>query len=111
MRKAWYWLLNSLLNVSKRKRFNSRYENGRLRNGTNNKKHEVYMLAYFEADGSLTKASEMLFIHKNTLQYKLHRIAQLTGYDIRKPREAAVFAMALMFFDETQRGKDVGIEK
>ena len=67
--------------------------------------------AYFEADGSLTKASEMLFIHKNTLQYKLHRIAQLTGYDIRKPREAAVFAMALMFFDETQRGKDVGIEK
>ena len=71
---------------------------------------EVYR-AYFEADGSLTKASEMLFIHKNTLQYKLHRIAQLTGYDIRKPREAAVFAMALMFFDETQRGKDVGIEK
>ncbi len=44
MRKACYWLLNSLLNVSKRKRFNSKYENGRLRNGTNNKKHEVYML-------------------------------------------------------------------
>ena len=66
--------------------------------------------AYFAADGSLSKAAEKLFIHKNTLQYKLQRIAQRTGYDVRKPRDASVLAMAVLFFDETQRNKVSGIE-
>lgn len=63
--------------------------------------------AYFTAGGSLTKASEKLFIHKNTLQYKLQRIARLTGYDVRQPADAAVFMMALLFYEEIQGNRAV----
>ena len=61
--------------------------------------------AYFSAGGSLKKTAADLFIHKNTLQYKLHRMEHMTGYDVRQPRHAAVFAMALQFYDEMRRGK------
>ncbi|MGP1585212.1 MAG: CdaR family transcriptional regulator [Schwartzia sp. (in: firmicutes)] len=61
--------------------------------------------AYFSAGGSLKKTAADLFIHKNTLQYKLHRMEHMTGYDVRQPRHAAVFAMALQFYDEMRREK------
>ena len=42
------------------------------------------ILAYIRNNGSIQKASEELYIHKNTLQYRLNRIHQWTGYN---PRE------------------------
>ena len=59
--------------------------------------------AYFAAGGSLKRTADRLFIHKNTLQYKLRRLEQMTGYDVRQPRHAAVFAMALQFYDEMRQ--------
>jgi len=56
--------------------------------------------AYFAAEGSLQGTAQRLYLHKNTLQYKLRRLARLTGYDVRQPRHAAVFYMALLFYQE-----------
>jgi carbohydrate diacid regulator len=39
--------------------------------------------SYIKNNGSLNETSEDLFIHKNTLQYRLNRIHQLTGYNPR----------------------------
>ena len=55
---------------------------------------------YFASDGSLNETAARLFLHKNTLQYKLKRLEKLTGCDVRKPRYAAAFYMALLFYRE-----------
>ena len=54
--------------------------------------------AYFESEGSLHAASQTLHIHKNTLTYKLKRLKELTGYDVRLVSQATVFYMAMLFF-------------
>lgn len=50
---------------------------------------------YYENDMSLKETSEALFIHKNTLQYKLDRIEEKCGYNPRVFREAAILYLAL----------------
>jgi carbohydrate diacid regulator len=44
---------------------------------------EKLILGYIANNGSLNKTSEQLFIHKNTLQYRLNRIEQTTGLNPR----------------------------
>lgn len=38
--------------------------------------------AYFAASSNLKKAAEAMHMHRNTLQYRLNRISQLTGVDL-----------------------------
>jgi carbohydrate diacid regulator len=52
---------------------------------------------FYEANGSITEAAEKLFIHKNTLQYRLKRIKEDTGYDPRILPDATMFYVALTF--------------
>ncbi len=44
---------------------------------------------------SLLNTANRLFIHKNTLQYKLDRIHKLCGYNPRKFRDANILYLAL----------------
>lgn len=53
---------------------------------------------YFKYDGSLGKMSEALYMHKNTLQYKLKKLAEYTGKDIRKLSNTPSYYMALLFY-------------
>ena len=53
---------------------------------------------YFENNGSITKVADELFLHKNTLQYKLNKIKILTGYDPRIMDEMAVLYLAVMLY-------------
>lgn len=50
--------------------------------------------AFVKYNGSITKTSEELFIHKNTLQYRLNKIKKLTGYDLRIINEMVVLYLA-----------------
>lgn len=54
---------------------------------------------YKNNNGSIAKTSEELFIHKNTLQYRLSKIKTLTGYDPRILNEAIPLMIAL-FLEE-----------
>ena len=54
------------------------------------------LAVYFQADGSLSDAAAMLGIHKNTLQYRLRRLATLTGHDPRRLRDALSLYLATM---------------
>lgn len=58
--------------------------------------------AYFNAEGSLKAAAEALYIHKNTLTYKLKKLAELTGYDVRQISHVVVFYMAMIFFKDVK---------
>ena len=52
---------------------------------------------YVTYDGSLSKASDKLYIHKNTLQYRLEKIRVVTGYNPRKISEIGPLLLALYF--------------
>jgi len=55
---------------------------------------------FFEHDGSIARAAAALFIHKNTLQLHLRKIAQRTGYDPRSLRNSAVFYLVIYFYQD-----------
>lgn len=59
---------------------------------------------YFQEDMSLQNTSRRLFLHKNSLQYKLNRIGRLCGYNPRSFRQAAVLYMALKLIENEERG-------
>ena len=51
----------------------------------------------YHHNGSIQKTAEELFIHKNTLQYQLNRLHQLTGYDPRHTQNIALYTLAMEF--------------
>lgn len=54
---------------------------------------------FYRYDGSLSKTAQALFLHKNTVQYQLRRIAEQTGFDPRRYDGAVVFQLALLLSD------------
>lgn len=51
---------------------------------------------YSKNNGSITKTSNELFIHKNTLQYKLNKLSNLTSYNPRILNDFVVLKLAFM---------------
>lgn len=58
--------------------------------------------AWFDADGSLSRAADALFIHKNTLQYRLRALAQETGLDVRKCSQMTALYLAVLFYRDLE---------
>lgn len=58
--------------------------------------------AYYESEGSISAAAQALYMHKNTLQYKLKKLCDITGRDVRLPSDSPVFYMAMLFFKEVE---------
>ena len=52
------------------------------------------MEAYFMAEGDVERAADSMFVHRNTLYYRMKRIQQFTGYSLRKPTEAFLLYIA-----------------
>ena len=50
---------------------------------------------YLDGGGGLESTARILFVHPNTVRYRLGRIATVTGYDLSHPREAHTVQMAL----------------
>lgn len=61
---------------------------------------------YYEEEGSITQTAQRLFLHKNTLQYKLKRIAERTGYDPRSIRHSSLFYLANHLFRDLSEKND-----
>ena len=51
---------------------------------------------FFENNLNVSETSRKLFVHRNTLVYRLEKIKKLTGLDLREFDEANVFKEALM---------------
>ncbi len=52
--------------------------------------------AFFENNLNLSETARQLFIHRNTLVYRIERISRLCGLDIRSFDDAVTFRIALM---------------
>jgi carbohydrate diacid regulator len=58
--------------------------------------------AWFSAEGSLHTAADALFIHKNTLQYRIRRLQEISGLDVRLPSQAPALYMGMLFFRDLE---------
>lgn len=53
------------------------------------------LTVYFEEEQSLAKTCSRLFLHKNTLQYKLDRIHRICGFNPRRFSDAVILSLAV----------------
>ena len=52
------------------------------------------LTVYEQENGSVIYTAEKLFMHKNTLQYKLNKIKRLSGYDPRNLKDFTILSLA-----------------
>ena len=52
--------------------------------------------AFFENNLNVSETSRRLFVHRNTLVYRLEKIRKITGLDLREFENAVTFKVALM---------------
>ena len=52
--------------------------------------------AYLEGGGSVEGAGRALFLHPNTVRYRLRKLTELTGRDVTDPRAGLVVRLALL---------------
>jgi purine catabolism regulator len=57
--------------------------------------------AYFEHNANLSQTAEALFIHRNTLIYRMERIAAITDLDLDEPENRLAIQLALRIFRMT----------
>ncbi|MBO4732970.1 MAG: helix-turn-helix domain-containing protein, partial [Clostridia bacterium] len=51
---------------------------------------------FFENNLNVSETSRKLFVHRNTLVYRLEKIKKITGLDLRQFDHAIIFKIALM---------------
>lgn len=64
--------------------------------------------AYVRHNGSIVHCAEELYLHKNTLQNRLNKIAAKTGYNPRNLADHTVLTIAFMLHSYYGRGTDHG---
>jgi DNA-binding PucR family transcriptional regulator len=57
---------------------------------------------YFAAGANASEAADRLFLHRNSMTYRLERISKLTGLDLRDPGVALALRLGLL---SLQRGE------
>ncbi len=62
--------------------------------------------AFLENDLNISETSRRLFIHRNTLLYRIERIERATGLDIRHFRDASNLELSLMLLRYIRRGEE-----
>lgn len=64
---------------------------------------DIHLLKqYFQNNLSLKDTAEQMFVHKNTVQYQLNKIQQITGYNPRKFTDAVILYMACSLLPQAQ---------
>ncbi len=61
---------------------------------------------FFENNLNVSETSRKLFVHRNTLVYRLEKIKKITGLDLREFEDAIVFKVALMVKRYLSSGAD-----
>ncbi len=54
------------------------------------------LAAFLEQSASLEAAARLLFVHPNTVRYRLRRVSDVTGYSPADPRHAFILRLALV---------------
>ena len=75
------------------------YQSQLFKHHTPEEKEEAMTLlqTYFEHNRSIEKTAQTLFVHKNTVQYKLNKIIEKTGYNPRQIKDAVLLYLGIQF--------------
>jgi DNA-binding PucR family transcriptional regulator len=65
---------------------------------------------YFASGANASEAADRLFLHRNSMLYRLARIQRLTGLDLKDPRAGLVLQLGLLSIDEPERSADDAIQ-
>ena len=74
-------------------------------------KEQRILKAYFEEEGSLSRTSERLFIHKNTLQYQLNQMEQHCGLNPRNFHDSVLLYLAVVFQQRMEQPQKAAPER
>lgn len=61
--------------------------------------------AYEKHNGSISKCANELFIHKNTLQYRLNSLFEKTGYNPRELHDFVILKLAFLVYEINLRNR------
>ena len=62
--------------------------------------------AFLESSLNLSETSRQLFMHRNTLMYRLDKIERITGLNIRKFSDAVTFRILSVLHRLLAQGKE-----
>ena len=54
------------------------------------------LAAYVRCGGSVARTAEALYVHRNTVRYRLRRVEQLTELDLRRPEDRLLCELVLL---------------
>jgi DNA-binding PucR family transcriptional regulator len=63
--------------------------------------------AYFAAGGNASEAADRMFLHRNSMLYRLERIQKLTGLDLKDPRAALALQLGLLALEKEEELDEV----
>jgi DNA-binding PucR family transcriptional regulator len=55
---------------------------------------------YFAAGANASEAADRLFLHRNSMLYRLERIQKLTGLDLKDPRARLALQLGLLAMEK-----------
>jgi DNA-binding PucR family transcriptional regulator len=58
---------------------------------------------YFAAGGNASEAADRLFLHRNSMLYRLERIQKLTGLDLKDDKVALALQLGLLAIERGER--------
>jgi carbohydrate diacid regulator len=67
---------------------------------------QVTIRLFFENNLNISETARQLYLHRNTLVYRLERFEKLIGLDIRKFDDAMTFQIAMMVLANVRRKED-----
>ncbi len=62
--------------------------------------------AYFAAGSNASEAADRMFLHRNSMLYRLARIQSLTGLDLKDPRAALALQLGLLALDKGEESDE-----
>lgn len=65
------------------------------------------LAAYFQTGSSIEGTARALFVHPNTVRYRLRQVAELTGYSPTQSRDAFTLEIALVLGRQSGRAEDL----
>ena len=63
--------------------------------------------AYFAAGANASEAADRMFLHRNSILYRLARIQDLTGLDLKDPGVALALQLGLLAIEKGEESGEV----
>lgn len=60
---------------------------------------------FFRSNANASEAAERLYLHRNSLNYRLERIQQVTGLDLRNPDARLALQLGLLASESRESGE------